>query len=434
MKKINLISLGCSKNLIDTERLMSQLSRNHFQLQFEPENLNDQADAVIINTCGFIHDAKEESIGVIFEQIAAKNEGRVGKVYVMGCLSERYRDELTLEIPELDGVFGVNDIPSIVASLQGVFDAERFYDRKLTTAAHFAYMKISEGCDRNCSFCAIPSIRGKHVSVPLEKLVSEAQYLASQGVKELLLIAQDLSYYGYDLYKKSRLADLLKALTAVPGIEWIRLHYAYPHKFPIEVIDLMASEPKICKYLDIPFQHIHNTVLKNMRRNVTSEQTYDLIREIRNRVPDIALRTTLMVGHPGETEEAFEALKDFVREVRFDRLGVFTYSEEEGTYGALAFEDSIPEDVKTARADEIMSLQQEIAFQKNTNLEGRILKVIIDRKEGDYYIARSEFDSPEVDNELLVSASKELSIGSFQWVQVTSAEAFDAYADWLREA
>ncbi len=434
MKKINLISLGCSKNLIDTERLMSQLSRNHFQIQFEPENLNNQADAVIINTCGFIHDAKEESIEVIFNQVAAKNEGRVGKVYVMGCLSERYREELTLEIPELDGVFGVNDIPSIVASLKGVFDAERFYDRKLTTAAHYAYMKLSEGCDRNCSFCAIPSIRGKHVSVPLEKLVAEAQYLASQGVKELLLIAQDLSYYGYDLYKKSRLADLLKALTAVPGIEWIRLHYAYPHKFPIEVIDLMASEPKICKYLDIPFQHIHNTVLKNMRRNVTSEQTYDLIREIRNRVPDIALRTTLMVGHPGETEEAFEALKDFVREVRFDRLGVFTYSEEEGTYGASAFEDSIPEDVKNARADEIMTLQQEIAFQKNTNLEGRILKVIIDRKEGEYYIARSEFDSPEVDNELLVSANKELTIGSFQWVQVTSAEAFDAYAHWLREA
>ncbi len=427
MNNINLISLGCSKNLIDSERLIAQLRLNNIRIEFESND--SDFDAVIINTCGFIHDAKEESIEVILEQLEAKKQGRVGAVYVMGCLSERYRSELTIEIPELDGIFGVNDIPEIVKTMQAVFQADKFYNRYLTTSKHFAYMKISEGCDRSCSFCAIPAIRGKHLSVPIEKLVEEAEFLSNSGVKELILIAQDLTYYGYDLYKESKLSTLLQHLVVIPGIEWIRLQYAYPTRFPLEVIELMAKEPKICNYIDIPFQHINDNVLSNMRRNISSTQTYQLIENFRKIVPDIAIRTSLMVGHPGETELAFEELKSFVSQVKFDRLGIFTYSEEEGTYGANQFRDSIPKKVKNSRAAEIMKIQEEIAQEKNLNLIGQQLKIVIDKIEGDFYIGRSQYDTPEVDNEVLITSKKNLTIGEFYQVIVTAAEAFDLIAE-----
>lgn len=426
-KTINIISLGCSKNLVDTEHLMAQLKNNQVQLRYESPIV--KADAVVINTCGFIGDAKQQSIDVILEQLEAKKQGKVKEVYVMGCLSERYKPELLKEFPDADGIFGVKDIPAIVQKLNYTYDVSREEERFVTTSKHFAYLKISEGCDKTCSFCAIPGIRGKHQSVPIEKLVKEAEHLAKSGVKELILIAQDLTYYGHDLYLKNRLGDLLKALSAVRGISWIRLHYAYPTKFLHETLDIMAIEPKVCKYLDIPFQHINDLVLNNMRRNINQEHTYKMIERIRETVPGIALRTTLMVGHPGETEEAFEELKDFVRKVRFERLGVFTYSEEEGTYGARNFKDEIPENVKAARADEIMQIQQEISARLNEARVGSVLSVLIDRKEGEYYIARTEFDSPEVDGEVLIHSALELKPGNFVQVKITGSDEFDLYAE-----
>lgn len=428
-KTINIISLGCSKNLVDTEHLMAQLKHNPVNLRYESNVV--KADAVVINTCGFINDAKQQSIDVILEQLEAKKQGKVKEVYVMGCLSERYKPELLKEFPDADGIFGVKDIPAILQKLNYQYDINREEERFVTTSSHFAYLKISEGCDKTCSFCAIPGIRGKHQSVPIEKLIREAQQLANSGVKELILIAQDLTYYGHDLYHQNRLADLLKGLAAIEKIEWIRLHYAYPTKFLHETLEIMASEPKICAYLDIPFQHIDDQVLTNMRRNINQEHTYKMIERIRQTVPGIALRTTLLVGHPGETEEAFEALKKFVKEVRFERLGVFTYSEEEGTYGARTFKDEIPEDIKAKRADEIMQLQQEISAEINQQKVGKVFKVLIDRQEGTYYIGRTEFDSPEVDGEVLIETDQEIPLGSFVQCLVTEADEFDLYANLI---
>ncbi len=428
-KTINIISLGCSKNLVDTEHLMAQLKHNPVNLRYESNVV--KADAVVINTCGFINDAKQQSIDVILEQLEAKKQGKVKEVYVMGCLSERYKPELLKEFPDADGIFGVKDIPAILQKLNYQYDINREEERFVTTSSHFAYLKISEGCDKTCSFCAIPGIRGKHQSVPIEKLIREAQQLANSGVKELILIAQDLTYYGHDLYHQNRLADLLKGLAAIEKIEWIRLHYAYPTKFLHKTLEIMASEPKICAYLDIPFQHIDDQVLTNMRRNINQEHTYKMIERIRQTVPGIALRTTLLVGHPGETEEAFEALKKFVKEVRFERLGVFTYSEEEGTYGARTFKDEIPEDIKAKRADEIMQLQQEISAEINQQKVGKVFKVLIDRQEGTYYIGRTEFDSPEVDGEVLIETDQEIPLGSFVQCLVTEADEFDLYANLI---
>ncbi|MCF8295653.1 MAG: 30S ribosomal protein S12 methylthiotransferase RimO [Bacteroidales bacterium] len=429
IKTINIISLGCSKNLVDTEHLMAQLKHNPVNLRYESNVV--KADAVVINTCGFINDAKQQSIDVILEQLEAKKQGKVKEVYVMGCLSERYKPELLKEFPDADGIFGVKDIPAILQKLNYQYDINREEERFVTTSSHFAYLKISEGCDKTCSFCAIPGIRGKHQSVPIEKLIREAQQLANSGVKELILIAQDLTYYGHDLYHQNRLADLLKGLAAIEKIEWIRLHYAYPTKFLHETLEIMASEPKICAYLDIPFQHIDDQVLTNMRRNINQEHTYKMIERIRQTVPGIALRTTLLVGHPGETEEAFEALKKFVKEVRFERLGVFTYSEEEGTYGARTFKDEIPEDIKAKRADEIMQLQQEISAEINQQKVGKVFKVLIDRQEGTYYIGRTEFDSPEVDGEVLIETDQEIPLGSFVQCLVNEADEFDLYANLI---
>lgn len=428
-KTINIISLGCSKNLVDTEHLMAQLKHNPVNLRYESNVV--KADAVVINTCGFINDAKQQSIDVILEQLEAKKQGKVKEVYVMGCLSERYKPELLKEFPDADGIFGVKDIPAILQKLNYQYDINREEERFVTTSSHFAYLKISEGCNKTCSFCAIPGIRGKHQSVPIEKLIREAQQLANSGVKELILIAQDLTYYGHDLYHQNRLGDLLKGLAAIEKIEWIRLHYAYPTKFLHETLEIMASEPKICAYLDIPFQHIDDQVLTNMRRNINQEHTYKMIERIRQTVPGIALRTTLLVGHPGETEEAFEALKKFVKEVRFERLGVFTYSEEEGTYGARTFKDEIPEDIKAKRADEIMQLQQEISAEINQQKVGKVFKVLIDRQEGPYYIGRTEFDSPEVDGEVLIETEQEIPLGSFVQCLVTEADEFDLYANLI---
>lgn len=426
-KSINIISLGCSKNLVDTEHLMAQLKQNNVQLRYEQSDL--KADAVVINTCGFINDAKQQSIDVILEQLEAKKQGKVKEVYVMGCLSERYKPELLKEFPDADGIFGVKDIPAIVKKLNFTYDVEREEDRFITTTKHYSFLKISEGCDKTCSFCAIPGIRGKHKSVPIEKLVKEATQLANAGVKELILIAQDLTYYGHDLYFRNRLGDLLKELAKIDGIEWIRLHYAYPTKFLHESLAIMAEEAKICAYLDIPFQHINDDVLNAMRRNINKEHTYKMIEKIRETVPGIALRTTLMVGHPGETEEAFEELKEFVRTVRFDRLGVFTYSEEEGTYGARQFKDEIPEAVKANRADEIMQIQQEISAELNQAKIGRKLKVLIDREEGEYFVGRTEYDSPEVDGEVLIKNADNIQIGQFYTALITGADEFDLFAE-----
>ena len=424
--KINIITLGCSKNLVDSEVLMGQLQAGNLEVVHDSNDKD--ARTVVINTCGFIHDAKEESINTILEFIRAKKEGEIDNVFVMGCLSERYKKELETEIEEVDQYFGVNDIKEIVGMLGVDYRKELLGERILTTPKHFAYLKISEGCDRTCSFCSIPLIRGKHISRPIEDILHEAESLAAKGVKELILIAQDLSYYGLDLYKKRMLYDLLSRLTEIESISWIRLHYTYPANFPVEILALVASSEKICKYIDIPVQHISDSVLKKMRRVSDRKSTLDLLQKMRKEVPSLAIRTTMLVGHPGEGEKEFEELKDFVREFRFDRLGVFPYSHEEGTYGYEHFTDEIPQEVKERRVEELMQIQQEVSADLNMARKGREYRVLIDRKEGEYYVGRTEYDSPEVDNEVLISQGENpLTIGEFYQVRITDATDFDLF-------
>ena len=423
--KINVITLGCSKNLTDSEVLLRQLDHGKFQISHDSSDFNH--DIVIINTCGFINDAKQESIDTILEVTTAKRNGQVKKIIVTGCLSARYYDELKKEIPEVDAYFGVNNFKEILEYLGKDFSFDLMDERILTTPSHYAYLKIAEGCDRSCSFCAIPLIRGRHISKPVENIIHEATLLAEKGVKELILIAQDLTYYGVDIYQKRALGNLLEGLSIVRGIEWIRLQYAYPTAFPLEILKVMNSKDNICNYLDIPFQHINDSLLKSMNRGIDSRQTYKLIETIRKEVPGIALRTSLIAGYPGETDKEFNELLNFVKEIRFDRLGVFLYSHEEGTK-AYCLKDNISNKVKQERADVLMHLQETISQTKNEELIGKTLKVIIDRKEGEYLVGRTEYDSPEVDNEVLISeaATKNL-IGQFKKVLITGAETFDLF-------
>ena len=428
MKKINVITLGCSKNTVDSEHLMAQLAASGYEVRFD----SDRTDArtVVINTCGFIGDAKKESIDTILSAVAAKQAGRIDHLFVIGCLSERYADELRTEIPEVDQYFGVKDWAGIAAALGAEHRTELETERLLTTPRHYAYLKISEGCNWKCGYCAIPLIRGEHVSVPMETILDEARKLAASGVRELMVIAQDTTYYGIDLYGRRRLAELLTALCRIDGIEWIRLHYAYPTAFPDEVIDVMASEPKICKYLDIPFQHISDRMLTAMKRRHTKAEAMALIERLRSRIPDIALRTTLLVGYPTETEADIKELEQFVREVRFERLGVFPYSEEEGTYSALNLRDDVPEEEKQRRVDRIMRLQEGISLENNLARVGRTMRVIVDSRQGDFYVARSQYDSPEVDQEILIPASqRQLRRGTFYDARITAAEDYDLYAE-----
>lgn len=427
MKKLNLITLGCAKNVVDSERILAQLSAAGWKVVHDSDSLD--AQVVVINTCGFIGDAKEESINMILECAAAKERGDIDRLYVIGCLSERYRDELRTEIPEVDEFFGVRDITEVVRELTGAWRDDINTQRVLSTPPHYAYLKISEGCNWGCGYCAIPLIRGRHISVPMEELEEEARLLASRGVRELIVIAQDTTYYGLDLYGERKLAELLKRLCAVDGIEWIRLHYAYPTAFPQDVIETMAREPKICKYIDIPFQHISDGQLRSMKRGIDKKGTYELIDRLRSAIPDIAIRTTLLVGYPGETEEDFAELLDFVREVRFDRLGVFPYSEEEGTYSADKLRDDVGQEVKEARVEAIMRLQGDISLENNMARVGRVERVIVDSKEGDYFIGRTQYDSPEVDQEILINNGKSLKPGDFVNVRITAAELYDLYAE-----
>ena len=423
-KKINVITLGCSKNIYDSEILINQLKANHKDVVHE-----QNGDIVVINTCGFIDNAKEESINTILECVKQKEEGIIEKVFVTGCLSERYKPDLEKEIPDVDQYFGTRELPLLLKALGADYKHELVGEKLITTPRHYAYLKISEGCDRPCSFCAIPLIRGKHVSTPIEDLIKEAKSLAQGGTKELILIAQDLTYYGLDLYKKRALADLLKELIKVEGIEWIRLHYAFPTGFPIEVLELMKKEPKICNYIDIPLQHISSDILQSMKRGTTKEKTNKLLSEFRLHVPDMAIRTTLIVGYPGETEEHFQELKNWIIEQRFDRLGCFSYSHEENT-SAFSLEDSVPEEEKTRRVNEIMEIQSQISWELKQKKIGKTFTCIIDRKEGEYYVARTEYDSPDVDNEVLISATDiYLSIGSFVTVKINLAEDFDLYGE-----
>lgn len=418
--KINIVTLGCSKNLYDSEVLMGQLKANNKDVAHEEEG-----NIVVINTCGFIENAKEESINTILDFVQRKEDGEVDKVFVTGCLSERYKPDLQKEIPNVDQYFGTRELPLLLKALGADYKKELVGERLSTTPQHFAYLKIAEGCDRPCSFCAIPLMRGGHKSTPIEDLITETKKLAAKGVKELLLIAQDLTYYGLDLYKKRALADLLKELVQVEGIEWIRLHYLFPTGFPEEVLDLIREEPKICAYIDIPLQHIADPVLKSMRRGTTKERTDKLLRLMREKVPGIAIRTTLIVGYPGETEEDFQVLKDWVKEMRFERLGVFTYSHEENTH-AYNLVDDVPAAVKQARADEVMAIQQKISAEHNAAMVGNTYRVLIDRKEGDFFIGRTEFDSADVDNEVLVEAEY-LPIGEFVQVEITGSEDYDLF-------
>lgn len=421
--KINVVTLGCSKNVYDSEVLMGQLKANGKKVVHE-----ETGNIVVINTCGFINNAKEESINTILEYIEKKEEGIVDKVFVTGCLSERYKLDLEREIPNVDQYFGTTELPSLLKALGADYKHELVGERLMTTPRNYAYLKIAEGCNRPCSFCAIPLMRGTHKSREMEELVSEAKNLAAKGVKELILIAQDLTYYGLDLYKKRALAELLKKLAAVEGIEWIRLHYAFPTGFPMDVLEVMKNEPKICNYIDIPLQHISDPILKSMRRGTTQEKTNNLLKEFRKAVPDIAIRTTLIVGYPGETEADFNLLKAWVRETRFERLGCFTYSHEENTH-AYQLEDDVPEEVKMARANEIMDIQSQISWELNQEKVGKTLRVMIDRKEGGYFVGRTEYDSPNVDNEVLINADETyLRPGDFYDVEITAAEDFDLYA------
>ncbi|MCG6190450.1 30S ribosomal protein S12 methylthiotransferase RimO [Maribellus maritimus] len=424
-KRVNVVTMGCSKNLVDSEVLLNQLEKGKFEVMHDSNDLD--FDAVFVNTCGFIHDAKQESVDMILDYVEAKKRGDIQKLYVMGCLSERYQKDLETEIPEVDRYFGKFDLKAMVDELKVTYQPEYIYERKITTPSHFAYLKISEGCNRSCSFCAIPQMTGRHKSKSIDNLVKEARYLAKRGVKEILLIAQDLSYYGIDIYGKNRLAELINQISEVDGIEWIRLHYLYPTKFPYEILPVMRENPKVCKYLDMPLQHIANPVLKNMLRHVTREETENLIKRIKQEVPGVILRTTMLVGFPGETEADFKELKTFIQETKFEKLGVFPYSNEEGTYAAKKFEDSLPEEVKQARADEIMELQQQVSAELNQQKVGQTFKVIVDRKEGDFFIGRTEFDSPEVDGEVFITSEKALEKGQFVQVKITGAEDYDLF-------
>ncbi|KGO81975.1 ribosomal protein S12 methylthiotransferase [Flavobacterium beibuense F44-8] len=424
--KINVITLGCSKNVYDSEVLMGQLKASGKDVTHEAP-AEEEGNIIVINTCGFIDNAKEESVNMILNYADKKEQGIVDKVFVTGCLSERYKPDLMKEIPNIDQYFGTTELPLLLKALGADYKHELLGERLTTTPKNYAYLKIAEGCDRPCSFCAIPLMRGKHVSQPIEKLVKEAEGLAKNGVKELILIAQDLTYYGLDLYKKRNLAELLENLAKVEGIEWIRLHYAFPSGFPMDVLELMKREPKICNYIDIPLQHISDNVLKSMRRGTTYEKTTKLLRDFREMVPGMAIRTTLIVGYPGETEEDFQILKNWVEEMRFERLGCFTYSHEENTHAYL-LEDDVPADVKQQRANEIMELQSQISWELNQEKIGQVYRCIIDRKEGNYFIGRTEFDSPDVDNEVLIDATVTyLKTGEFVDIKITDATEFDLY-------
>lgn len=424
-KRVNVVTMGCSKNLVDSEVLLNQLERGKFEVMHDSNETN--FDAVFVNTCGFIHDAKQESIEMILDYAEAKKRGDIKKLYVMGCLSERYQNDLEKELPEVDKYFGKFDMKAMVSELKVTFQPEYIYERKITTPSHFAYLKISEGCNRSCSFCAIPKMTGRHKSRTIESLVMEAKYLAKNGVKELLIIAQDLSYYGIDIYGKGQLAELITKVSEVEGIEWIRLHYLYPTKFPMEILPIMRENPKVCKYLDMPLQHIANGVLKNMLRHVTREETEALLVKIKKEVPGVIIRTTMLVGFPGETEADFQELKEFIQEQKFERLGVFPYSQEEGTYAGDNFKDELSDEEKQERADEIMEVQQYVSAELNQQKIGKEFKVIIDSTEGEFVVGRTQFDSPEVDGEVLITTEKELQKGTIVTVKITGAEDYDLY-------
>ncbi len=424
--KVNIITLGCSKNLVDSEVLSGQLAANAIDVVHENKKLDH--NVVVVNTCGFIDKAKEESINTILDQLELKRRGKLDKVYVTGCLSERYRSDLETEMPEVDAWFGTMELPLMLKQFEADYKTELLGERLLSTPQHYAYLKISEGCNRTCSFCAIPLMRGQHVSKPIEELVAEAEGLVKKGVKEVMLIAQELTYYGLDIYKKRDLPRLLNALADVKGLEWIRLHYAYPSKFPLEVLDVMRERDNICKYLDMPLQHASNNMLKAMKRNITREEMSELIAQIRERVPGICIRTTLIAGFPGETEDDVEELKAFLVEHKFDRVGIFAYSHEENTSAHL-LEDDIDQETKELRAQEIMEVQQEISLEKNQEKVGRVLKVMVDRREAGRYLGRTEFDSVEVDNEVIINTKKKLSIGEFVMVKITKAFDYDLEAE-----
>lgn len=426
---LNIITLGCSKNLVDSEHLLAQFRAAGYKVAHNDYQIS--SEVVIINTCGFILDAKQESVDTILSFLTQKQEGRIRKLFVMGCLSERYREELLKEMPEVDGFFGVWEMPSILEAMGSKLDQRLLGERVLTTPSHYAYLKISEGCNRTCAFCAIPGIRGPQQSISMEDLVNESNTLVKKGVRELILIAQDLTNYGIDLYGRRALPDLLRELVKIPGLGWIRLHYAYPTGFPEEVIGLMASEEKICNYLDIPIQHVNNQVLSAMGRGHDRKKLEDLLHKFRRQIPDVALRTTVLTGFPGETEEAFQELMDFIRTFRFERLGVFPYSHEEDTPAFIHSGDQIPEKVKSARAEAVMELQQDISLELNQRKIGQAFKVLIDRKEGGYFVGRTQYDSPEVDNEVLIPANQNLSTGEFYRVRITGAEEFDLMGEVL---
>ncbi len=426
---IRVVTLGCAKNTVDSEVLMGQLKLNNIKVLKEGEK--GKADTVIINTCGFIHDAKEESIETILQYITQKEEGRLQHVFVMGCLSERYKKDLQKEIPEVDAYFGVNHISEIIHIIGGIYKKELIYERYITTPSHYAYLKIAEGCDRRCSFCAIPGIRGKHVSKPIEHIMQEAKSLSQKGVKELLLIAQDLTYYGLDIYKKQALPELVKQLSDAELFPWIRLHYLYPTTFPETLLSLIAERENICNYIDIPLQHVNSRILKSMHRGIDKKGTVDLIHKFRHYLPDAAIRTSFIVGYPNETEEEYMELLDFVKEMRFDRVGVFTYSPEENT-PAFKLKDNVPEQVKQQRAAEIMQIQENISFELNQEKVGQTLDVLIDREEGEYYVGRTAYDSPEVDNEVLIKKEYKLQAGAFYKAKVISADSFDLYASVVK--
>lgn len=432
MKKINVITLGCSKNTVDSEHLMARLAAAGYEVLFDSDRTD--AKVVVINTCGFIGDAKQESIDMILRAVEAKNAGLIEQLFVIGCLSERYADDLRKELPEVDAFFGARNWDGIAKALGAADDPALATERHLTTPKHYAYLKISEGCNWMCGYCAIPLIRGRHVSVPMEELEEEARKLAGEGVKELIVIAQDSTYYGLDLYGERRLAELLRRLCRIDGIEWVRLHYAYPSAFPDDVIEVMAAEPKICKYLDIPFQHISNAQLSSMHRRHTKVEAYALIDRLRKAIPNLALRTTLLVGYPGETEADFAELEQFVRDVRFERLGVFAYSEEEGTYSARELKDDVPEAVKQQRVERIMAIQNKISRENNQRRVGTTERVLIDSRQGDYYVGRTQYDSPEVDQEILIPAApRRLTKGHFYDVHIDSAADYDLYGTVVKK-
>ena len=426
--KINILTLGCSKNTVDSEVLATYLAKGN-EIVFDSPL--DSADAVIINTCGFILDSKQESIDYILDALEAKQEGLLSKVYVMGCLVERYKKELPAELPEVDGFFGVNDLPDILKTFDIDYKKELFGERLLSTPSHYAYLKISEGCDRSCAFCAIPLIRGKHKSVPMEEVISRAKNLRNQGVQELILIAQDSTYYGRELYGEPKIAELLDNLSQI-DFPWIRLHYMYPSSFPKDLIDVMAGRENIVKYVDIPFQHASDKVLKMMRRGHGKDKIYELVEAFRTKMPDVAIRTTLIVGHPGEGEKEFQELYDFVEEMKFDRLGVFPYSHEENTYGGEHYDDEVPDEIKQERLDAIMTLQEKISLEKNQAKEGKVFDILIDRREGEYFVGRTQYDSPEVDNEVLVS-SDDLETGKFYKIKITDAAEYDLFGEVVKQ-